>query len=124
MRQSPEVEVVGRKACWRFAPRALDLGAADHRGDHAGDRPADFVLQFEDVRQVAIVTIGPDLHVAATVGQFGRHANAIANLAHAAAQHVLDTEFLRDLPMIHTLALETEARTAGDNYELMKAPPG
>ena len=72
-------------------------------------------MDVEDVVQIAIEPIGPQLESAASVGQLHRDADALAGSPHGSVEHVADTERLAD--RFHGLVAipEGEARrTRGD----------
>ena len=83
-----------------------------HRPD---DRLRDLVLQGEDVVQVAVVALGPDVIAARAFDQLGGDAHALAGLAHAALEHMTDLELPRDLGHVDVFALERKGRIAGDH---------
>ncbi len=55
------------------------------------------VLQAEDVVELAVVALGPKVAAGGRVDQLRVDAHLLAGLAHAALQHVSDTERLADL---------------------------
>ena len=69
----------------------------------------DLVLQREDVVEIAVVALGPDVIAVDAVDQLGGDAHAAAGFAHAAFQHVADLQLPRDLRDIDILALEWKA---------------
>ena len=62
------------------------------RGD---DRGRDLVLDREDVLEVAVVALGPEVVVGRGVDQLHRDAHPLPDLAHAALDHVLHAELAR-----------------------------
>ena len=56
------------------------------------DRLRDLVLHGEDVGEVAVVALGPDVAAACAVDQLGGDPHPVPGLAHAAFQHVADAE--------------------------------
>ena len=81
------------------------------------DRLGNFILDGEDVREVAVVAVGPNVVAGLAVDQLGVDPNPIAGLADAAFQHVGDVELARDLADIESLALERECGVAGNDRE-------
>ena len=76
----------------------------------------DLVLQGEDVGQVAVVAVGPDVVAGRAVDQLGGDPHPAAGLAHAAFEHVADAELARHLGQTSTdLALEREGGVARDH---------
>jgi hypothetical protein len=81
------------------------------------DLLGDLILDRENVGEVAIVALGPEMVAGRSVDQLGGDPNAVAGLAHAAFQHVADAEFARDLADIDRAALEGECGVAGDHRQ-------
>src|SRR5207237_7821826 len=59
--QGPQIEIVGVETFRALAPGALDLGVAQARLDRADDAQGNLVLQFEDVVERAVISLGPDM---------------------------------------------------------------
>ena len=70
-------EVPGVDALRRLAPHARRFGEQDLRADRADHPVGDLVLQLEDVRQLAIVAVGPQVIA-------GRRVDELSGDAHAA----------------------------------------
>ena len=81
------------------------------------DGLGDLVLQREDVVQVAVVALGPEVVVARRLDQLGGDADAPARAPHAALEHVADLQLPRDLRQVDVLALERECGVARDDGE-------
>ena len=58
------------------------------RLDRAGDRADDFVLQFEQIGQVAIVALGHDVVAGVGLNKLRGDADAVAGFAHAAFDNI------------------------------------
>ena len=86
------LDVVGRRLRDRLAllRQQLDLELLD-------DRVGDLVLDGEDVGQVAVVAVGPDVPAGLAVDELAVDPHLRAGLADAALQHELDVEFLADV---------------------------
>jgi hypothetical protein len=56
------------------------------------DGPSDLVLHREDVVQIAVVALGPELVAVGRARQLGRDAQPLAGLADRALHDVLDVE--------------------------------
>ena len=67
------------------------------------DGLADLVLQGEDVGEVAVVALGPDVVAGRAVDQLGGDPHPAAGLAHAAFEHVADAQLARHLGARSTL---------------------
>ena len=79
------------------------------------DRLRDLVLQREDVVQVPVVSIRPDVRVVGGVDQLRRDAHAVAGLADAAFEHVRRLALARNLRHLQVLALEGKRGVARDD---------
>jgi hypothetical protein len=85
--------------------------------ERVDDRFRNFILQREDVVQVAIVALGPQMAVGRALDQLCRDAHAVARFAHAALENMRDIELAGDLSDIDSLRLERERRVARDDGE-------
>src|SRR6185295_6509294 len=81
------------------------------------DRLRDFVLQRENVVELAIVALGPHMTARSAIDQLGGDANATAGLAHAALEQMAHLELPRSLWRIDMLALEREGGVARGDPE-------
>ena len=84
------------------------------RGD---DRFRNLVLDRENVLEVAVVALGPDMVAARAVDQLRVDAHPPAGLADAAFEHVADAELAGDVADIDRLALEREGGVARDHRQ-------
>jgi hypothetical protein len=84
----------------RLEPQRLDDGLRD------------LVLQREDVVQVPIVALRPDVPVGGAVDELRGYPHAAACLAYAALEHVADPEFASDLRHVDVAALVHERAVA------------
>ena len=97
----------------RNRPRGQQLDL--QRGD---DGARDFVLHFEDILDVAVVGLRPDVIAVVRADQLCGDADSAARLAHAAFEHVRDAQLLADRGYILGLALEVERRSAGGDAQI------
>ena len=67
-----------------------------HVREGRDDLAYDLVLQGEDVRQVAVEPLGPELPVPRRVGELNADSDPARDAAHAALDDIADAEFLRD----------------------------
>ena len=88
---------IGRHVVGRLALRAVVRGGLDAAGKRRDDRAGHLVLDGEDILKLAVVAFGPDMPVGFRIDQLHGDADAIADLAHAALEHVFDAEFACDL---------------------------
>ena len=84
-----EHALVGRHVVGRLALRAVVRRRLDAAGQRRDDRRGHLVLDGEDVLELAVVALGPDMPVGLRVDQLHGDADAVAGLAHAAFDHVL-----------------------------------
>src|SRR5206468_6760918 len=66
------------------------------------------ILDRENVGQIAIVALGPQMIAGRTVDQLRSDAHATAGLAHTALKNMADPELPPDVAHVHRLALERE----------------
>ncbi len=117
-----EHALVGGHVFRRLALGAVARGRLDAPGQDGDDRHRDLVLQREDVLEVAVVALGPDVPVALGIDQLHRDAHAVAGAAHAALDDELHAELLGLLPYVHGLALELGCPRSGRRRRT-PAPP-
>src|SRR5918997_6000522 len=117
VRQRPQVQVVGVQVLGGLAPRPLDLRAAEARLDRPGDRLRRAVLQAEDVGDVALDTICPDVPRRLGLYQLAGDPDPRAGLADAALQRVAHAERAADLAQVRLTPLVREGAGAPDDEE-------
>lgn len=88
--------------------RAKILRGVDLRLDRRDDALSDLVLHGEDVDQLAVVALGPEMTAGGGVVELRGDTHAIVHLAHAALDDVADAEFLGDLPEVDRAPLVGE----------------
>ncbi len=106
------LDVVGASA--RHPPALLGRQRDLERGD---DLTRDLVLDLEDVGQLAVVALGPDVAAGRPVDQLGRDPDAVAGLAHAAFERMPHAELAAHLPQIGGAALVGEGGVARDHQQ-------
>src|SRR5919106_2851114 len=119
--QGADDEPPGIDAVRLFArgPKTL-LGVEE--GLHRGHDPfGDVILNGEDVLQLAVVLLGPDMLAGFGVDQLAGDADAAARRSDAALQDIANSEVPGDLPDIDGFALVNEARIPGDDEEPTQA---
>src|ERR1700730_15196549 len=75
----------------------LALGAGQRWLDRGGDTRGDVVLHREDVSQIAVVTLGPEMGTGGCIDQLAGDAHALPGPAHAALEDIADTKVATDL---------------------------
>ena len=116
-RHAAQKVVVGIEAFGRLALGPFDLGLLELRRDGADHARRHLVLQIEDVRQVAIEAVRPEMRAGRGIDELAGDAHPAARLAHAAFEHVADAELAPDLLHVHRPALVGEARIARDDEQ-------
>jgi hypothetical protein len=74
-----------------------------------------FILQLEQVRDILLKPIRPNMRARLRVDQLRVDAHAALVALHRAFQHIPNPEFPPDLPCVDGLALERERRIARDD---------
>src|SRR5687768_2571403 len=111
-------EVIGFQVLDRLANQApLLVGGQLHR-ERSDDLPRDLVLQGEDVRQVAIVTIGPKMPAGCRIDELRGYPYPVAGPADAALDDILHPQLRPDLLDLHGSALVGEGGVARDHKQL------
>src|SRR6476646_5656396 len=82
------------------------------------DLAREFVLHGENIGEITIEALGPDMRTALCVDELAGNADAVARLAHTTFQHVAHAEVTTDLLHIDRLALVGEGRVACDYMQL------
>ncbi len=118
--EMPQAALIGRpgvEVARRLAHRPLPLGIRNDRSNRDRHRFGDLVLQREDVGEIAVVPVGPDVVASLGFDQLGGDANAIGGPSHAAFEHVAHAEFAPDLLQIDCAALVGEGGVARDDEQ-------
>ena len=104
-----QIEVIGLLVAG--VPDDARNGIPDQADTQAlGDCPGDLILDVEDVFDIAIVALGPDLIAVGDVREPDGDAQAIAGAPYAAVQHCRDVQLLADGGQIVAAAAERERR--------------
>ncbi len=96
MPDTAHVAVVGIEVRWGLGQRPVAFAAQDFGFDGTGDLAGQVVLDGEDVGEVAVVAVAPDLDAGFRLDQFGAEAHAAAGLADAAVEDVAHAEVAGD----------------------------
>src|SRR5258708_6767997 len=105
----------GIKTCRRLAHCRLLLGVSDGRRDSDGRGLSNFVLHGENVREITVVALGPDMVAGLGLNKLSGHANMAAGFADTTFEHVADAELTADPFHIDRAALEGKGRIPGDH---------
>lgn len=116
-RQAAQIAVVGIEVLSRMMPSPFDLRLLEAPSDGGNDTSRNSVLQVEDVFQGPVEVISPKMRAAMAVDQLPGDAQAIADLAHAALQHVAHTELAAHLLDVERIALVGKRAGARDHEQ-------
>ena len=70
--------------------------AITRRLDRGGDTRSDVVLHREDVGQISVVTLGPEMRTGGRIDQLAGDAHALPRPAHAALEDIADIKVAAD----------------------------
>src|SRR6516164_3490288 len=80
-----------------FRDHALALGAGQRRLDRGGDTRGDVVLHREDVCQIPVVTLGPEMGTGGYIDELAADAHPLPDPPHAAFEDVADAKVAANL---------------------------
>src|SRR3954453_11424452 len=110
MSQGAQVEVVGIGALRGLAPGPLSFDAAEPRFDGGYHGLSHLVLQAEDVEEVTLKPLRPDLMCGLGLRQSAGHSDAPAGAAYRTLEHIAHAEFPPYLAQIHRLIFVGKGR--------------
>ena len=113
--------LVGRHAGRLHARDLVVLGGFQAARQGGDDGAGDLVLHGEDIVELAVVALGPDVHVGRRVDELDGNAQPVARLAHAALDQIARAELLGDLAHVDGLSLVDEGRVARDDEQFAPA---
>ena len=93
------------------------FGLAQGYLERTDDLLRHIILDLEDVGEIAVVALSPEMSAARSVDQLGGDANPVARLANAAFQREPDAEFPAHIGNIERLVLVDEGRVPGDDEQ-------
>lgn len=99
------------------APEPADLGELQCRLDRGGDTLGNPVLQLEDILQIAVETVRPEIGARRGIDELAGDAKLVATAADAALEHVGHAKLLPNLADIGRSALVGERGVAGDHEQ-------
>ena len=98
-----------------LTPHPPHLGLEHFRRNGRDDAARDLVLNSKDVRELAVVSAGPDMSATLRLDELSCDADAFARPAHAAFKDIAHPELAADPTHIDRLSLVGVARVAGDD---------
>src|SRR5215471_15527877 len=81
-----------------FCDYALALRAGQCWLDRGGDARGDFVLHREDVSQISVIPLRPEMGTGGYVDELAADAHPLPRSAHATLEDIADTKLAADLP--------------------------
>src|SRR6516162_5155550 len=111
------IEFIRVLAALRPLGNALAFKFEEFRLYSAGDRVGDLVLQFKQIGQIAVVSLGHYVMVGVGPDQLHRDADSLPRFAYAAFEDIAYAQLLADLFDVDGLALVSEGRIARDHRE-------
>src|SRR6516162_240352 len=91
----------------RFALQLDRQGADNARGD--------LILYREDVDELTVVALGPNMSAACRVDELSCYARPVTGAAHASFEHIFDAELAGNRRNIDRLTFVGEGRVASDH---------
>jgi hypothetical protein len=112
-----QIEVVSVEVFRALASGALDFRLAEVGFDGADDVEGQFILQFEDVAQRAVVALGPDMRAGFSFDQLRSDADPVAGPAQTAFENIAHAQLAAGLLHVDGAALVDKGRVAGDHEQ-------
>src|SRR5262245_24638986 len=94
---------------------ALAFGARQRRFDSGGDPRSDVVLHHEDIGQVAVVSLSPQMGAGGDIDKLAADAHALPGSAHIAFENIADAKVAANLLEIDGFSFVSECGIAGDD---------
>src|ERR1700722_8182330 len=88
--------------------QTMALALCEIERKRAHDLPGHVILYGENVSQIPVETLRPEMAVIGCVDELSRDPDALVDFTHAALQHIAGAESLADLLDLDILALEGE----------------
>jgi hypothetical protein len=101
----------------RLPQSALLLGGGNGWGDRDRHRLCDLVLHSENVGEIAVIALGPNVLAGFGLDELRSNADAVAGFAQAALEHIPHRQLAPDLLHIDHAAFIREGRIASDDEE-------
>src|SRR5215471_8477181 len=87
------------------------------RFDHTRDRRRNIILKLEDICELGIEAISPEIGAVGRIKQLHSNADAVSSLPNRAFQHIQDAKLSADLLYVYGSILVGKARISGDYKE-------
>src|SRR5262249_25654827 len=112
-----KIVIVGFPDRWWFQKRPVCLGLGHMSGKNCGDCARDFILNSEDVAQLAVIPLGPAMGSRHGIDELCVDANTVASSADAALEHIAHAELACDLADVGCLSFVLKSRISRDHQE-------
>ena len=116
-RHPAEVGIVGVDILRRLRGDRFLFRAGQRCLQSLRDRAGDFAFDAEDIFQLAIVALGPEVFIGRGLDQLHVDVHQLAGLLHAAFENIRDAELLRDFRQVSGLALILLSRGARNHLQ-------
>ena len=113
----PQQAIVGVHVLGALAGKQRALVVAERNLQGRGDLLAQLVLDGEDVFELAVVALRPQVVSGCRLDQLGGHAHPVGGLAHASFEYVSNAQVAAHFLDLDRRALVGEHRVAGDDEE-------
>src|SRR5215469_2802868 len=94
---------------------ALAFRARQRRFDSGGDARSDVVLHREDIGQISVVTLGPEMGAGGNIDKLAADAHPLSGSAHATFEDIADAKVAASLLEIDGFSFVGECGIAGDD---------
>ena len=111
---------IGQHVVGLFARGHIPARRFDPAGQDSDDGGGDLILNVKNIRELAVVAIGPDVLVGAPIDQLDDHPNAVSGFSDASLEQIVGAELAGDTAEVNGLTLVFERRVAGDDEKAAK----
>src|SRR5215813_688083 len=98
-----------------FCDYALTFGAGQRRLDRRNDTRGDVVLHGEDIGQISVVTLGPEMGPGGYIDKLAADAHPLPGSAHATFEDITDAKVAANLLQVDGFSFVGECGIAGDD---------
>src|SRR5215472_11358424 len=112
----PALTIIPRAhVLWPLRDDTLAFRARQRRLDSGGDARSDVVLHREDVCQISVITLGPEIGTGGYIDELAADPNPLPGPAHATLEDIADPKVATNLLEIDGFSFVGECRIAGDD---------
>ncbi len=117
MPEAPVIRFPCAEALGWLQSSPLVLGLLDRRLDRRRDGSSDLVLCREDIAQLALIALGPEVSAGIGPDQLAGNPDLVAGRSHAAFEDITHAELAPDLTDIDGAGLVGKCRITGDHEQ-------